>query len=286
VVSGRAVYKERKDNMKRSRRVLGRAAEAVSQAVIPMTLLVVFVLPIAAASQCSYTTLVDGEIYDLAGTQQGDEHFYQLVQPAGYWCAVAVRSEWRSVNPDILLYPEWSGVPPCVGGDLMCQCTLPSGQVDFIALDYTQLTPGTDHYPMITVEGGPGDCHVQWEDGAFELGGMDILRVFFGPTSFLVKVVNVYLTEGAVYRFTFDCEGTDVRMCLFDSGSGAWGSRVQAEFEVGCGQPYVEYTPPASRMYGLVIFNEGGTGGMFELGPILNTAVGSETWGAVKALYR
>ncbi len=272
--------------MKRSGRVAVSAAEMFCEASILVIALLILVLPIGAFAQCSYTTLVDGEVYDLLGAQQDDEYFYQIVQPSSYWCAVAVRGGWRTANPDLLLYPEWADVPPCVDGDLLCECSLPSSQVDFVVLDYTQLTPGADYYAMVTIGDGPGDCYVQWEDGGFELTGMNVFQLFFGPTAFIVRVINVYLIEGATYRFTFDCEGTEVRMCLFYGGAGAWGSRADAEFEVGCGQPYAEYTAPASQMYGLVFFNEGGGGGMFSIGPIVNTPVEPESWGSVKALYR
>jgi hypothetical protein len=267
-------------------RVTVFAANAVCQTATLLAVLILLGLPIAALSQCSYTTLVDGEIYDILGAQQDDEYFYQLVQPSSSWCAVAVRSEWRAVDPDLALYPEWTGVPPCVGGGLMCECNLPSSQVDFIALDYTQLTPGTPCYAMVSIDDGPGDCHVQWENGDIELNGIDVFRLFFGGTSFVVRVLNVYLVQGMTYRFTFNCEGTEVRMCLFYGGREAWGSRADAEFEVGGGEPYHEYTAPESRMYGLVVFNEGGGGGMFEVGPIENTPVEQRTWGVVKSLYR
>jgi hypothetical protein len=263
------------------------AAHAVCQIAALLAVLIFLGLPIAALSQCSYTALVDGEIYDILGAQQDDEYFYQVVQPSSTWCAVAVRTEWRAVDPNLSLYPEWTGVPPCVGGDLVCECNLPSSQVDFIVLDYTQLAPGTEYYAMVSIDDGPGDCHVQWEGGAQELSvGGNTFWHGFGPTSFLVKVLSVYLTEGMTYRFTFDCLGTDVRMCLFYGGAGAWGSRADAEFEVACGQPYQEYTAPASQMYALVMFNEGGTGGEYEVGPIVITPVERKSWGVVKALYR
>lgn len=267
-------------------RVTGPAAKAVRRVAALLAVLFILGLPIAVFSQCSYTTLVDGEIYNILGAQQNDEYFYQFAQPSGYWCAVAVRSEWRAADPDVALYPEWTGVPPCVGGGLLCECNLPSSQVDFIALDYSQVAPGTEYYAIVSISEGPGDCHVQWENGDVELNGIDIFRLFFGGTSFVVRVLNVYLVEGMTYRFTFDCEGTDVRMCLFYGGRASIGSRADAEFEVSCGQPYQEYTAPASQMYGLVVFNEGGGGGMFEVGPIENTPVEHRTWGVVKALYR
>ncbi len=266
--------------------VVSPAGLAFRRIGVVVAFLFVLGTPTAVLSQCTYTPLEYGEMYDIVGAQTGDEYFYQVVHSSSSWTATAVRSAERSVDPNLLLYPDWTGVPPCVSGDLLAESSLGSGYVDFVVLDYNQLAPGAEYYVMVDINDGSGDCNVEWADGWLELNGISVYSLYFGASAFLVDVVNVYLTAGTTYRFEFDCDGTEVRMCLFYGGRGAWGSRSDAEFEVGCGQPYQEYTAPASQMYGIVLFNEGGGGGMFEVGPIVNTPVERQSWGTLKALYR
>jgi hypothetical protein len=122
-------------------------------------------------------------------------------------------------------------------------------------------TPLGTYYALATYGASPANYVFDWDNGPdiFPTGTAVNGSVGGGTGGCgLVKVWDVYLTQGTTYRIWLTSNGSaDVRVSLFRNPTNGsyWASRYNAEFErQPSGTPYT-YTAPASDYYGLVVFN-------------------------------
>ncbi|MCA9759121.1 MAG: T9SS type A sorting domain-containing protein [Candidatus Eisenbacteria bacterium] len=207
-----------------------------------------------------------------------------FAQTNGYWSALGIRAEqslWQ-----FLTYPGPGGSdwPACfggaaVGGDGSV------GDVGFLIGDFNHNPTGT-YYATSFPENGIGTARMEWDDGA-DLLTVDgaIQHRSTGPTDVL-EVWDVFMDENETYEILFDrTGGADTEVLLFRNPGGVyWQPRQAAEvFAEG----HVTYTAPANDWYGIVVVNDNGAPGEYDLG--IRTATNSsseETPGALATELR
>jgi hypothetical protein len=206
---------------------------------------------------CEQTPLV-------SGVPQGatDAEFWSFDQTYPCWSAIGLRRSSGTGNPDLYVYESWDegGAAPSCVDTMLCNCTMPDGDTDFIAGNFHWEDLGT-YYAETSWEYGSGVYTLFW-DAYGEAAPTDgtPISMAMGPTD-IVRVWDVYLEAGREYTFHFSPTGTDLRLSLIPPYE-QWTPRWLAEFETT--GDYV-WTPLLTLPHGLVVFNEGGGSGSFEL---------------------
>ena len=261
----------------------------------PTTAGVAAMLVLAACSlvfgqTCGYHEFVSGEALEYYGITGGTHHYFRVAGYGSRWNVVAVRKYDGDVDPDLQMWPSWSGVwPDCISGGLLEDSVYTSSHVDYIVIDYNQLSAGSDFFFESWASGGSsgGWYRISFEADQSELiVGETVVYRNVNPSTFVAEIWDVPLVAGTTYEFTVLTSGTALEMALFRPTSGptdAWKCRMEAEWDA---TSTCEYTAPVTGRYGLVVYNEDAGGGTFELGPVHNTPVEPTHWGTIKALFR
>jgi hypothetical protein len=207
---------------------------------------------------CEHTPLA-------SGVAQGatDAEFWSFDQTYPCWSAIGLRRSSGTGNPDLYVYKSWDeggATPDCVD-TLLCNCAWTDAEyTDIVVGNFYWEDPGT-YYAETSWEYGSGVYTVFW-DAYGEAAPTDgtPISMSMGPTD-LVRVWDVYLEAGREYTFHFNPTGTDLRLALFPPYEH-WTPRWNAAFETAGN---AVWTPLLTLPHGLVVFNEGGGTGSFEL---------------------
>jgi len=219
------------------------------------TALAAAVPPVAA---CTYNTLTSGTPVTTTGTPA----YYQFLQAAPYWTAVAVRPEGTS-DWDLAVYQNTTGEPNCVT-NILASSTLGGSSVDFVIGDFNHNSTNT-YYAKAYRWSGSDEAQVQWDDGTDQLAvdAPPISRSM--STGQVIEVWDVYLTGGQSYAFHFDhWSSEDYKIFVFQNpGSTYWANRASA---VASSSGCFGLTPSVTDFYAVVVINEGGVAGTYTLG--------------------
>ena len=189
---------------------------------------------------------------------------YSFHQSLEYWSAVGVRADGPETNWNVASYgtPTGSWWPVCFS-DLLAQTYHPAGYVDFVAGNFNRGhgSLGT-YYARVSEESGPGDARTEWDGGGgtFSVGGV----VTDGMTSDdLLRIWDIYLEKGVDYHLYLQRYGADLRAAVLGPEAGPWQSRFDAlvDTEGEC----AHFIPNASTFHGLVVTNDDGQNGSYEL---------------------
>src|SRR5262249_29742518 len=118
---------------------------------------------------------------------------------------------------------------------------------------------------------GSGSGAVEWDDGGTI---NDIIDAEASPpTSTITRTTgpravlecwDMYMTQGTQYQFFLSSSGPPVKLFLFPA-TMAWGSRSDAILQVPAGTTAVPYTATTTGFHGVVVVNEDGTAGTYNL---------------------
>ncbi|MEZ4650036.1 MAG: hypothetical protein R3E97_14855 [Candidatus Eisenbacteria bacterium] len=186
-----------------------------------------------------------------------------FAQSNGYWSALGIRAEdsrWL-----FLIYPDPFGSdwPACFGGGALGAGDS-AGEVSFLIGDFNHNPTGT-YYTSSFSYNGIGTARMEWDDGP-DLLTVDgaIQHRSTGPTDVL-EVWDVFLDADTTYEILFDRTGAaDTEVLLFrNPGDVYWRSRQSAEVSA---EGHVTYTAPTNDWYGIVVVNDNGEAGAYDLG--------------------
>lgn len=206
-----------------------------------------------AGAQCGYTALTSGTPVAV-GTSPS---FFTINQTNNYWTAVAVAPQ-SGTDWDISVWQDTYPYPGCVT-TLLAGSALGGSAVDFIVGDYNFNAFGT-RYIEANRYSGSGNASLEWNatNGQLVVNGPRVTCAFSALT---VYVYDVYLQAGTTYAFGFDRTGSaDIHWFLFrNSTQGTcWMRRLDADFDATVG---LNYTPPTSGFYGVVLVDDNGLQG-------------------------
>jgi hypothetical protein len=194
------------------------------------------------------------------------ETFKSFTQSAAYWTAVGVRgsSDW-----EIGVYQNPSGDEPgvCLSSPLAFSTQV--GVADLIVGDFNAGAniPGTFYVrPWRAL--GTSTGTLEWDDGANALPVGGALTHRTTGSADVLECWDVGLTAGNTYGIFFPHTGTaDLKVLLFrNPGSTYWAPRSARVLESAT---HATYTAPATDWYGLVVVNDNGADGVYDLGVYL-----------------
>jgi len=205
------------------------------------------------SAQCSVTPLSSGAVVVNSVTPK----YFSFEQTLDSWAAVAVRStagnDW-----DLTVFDEAAPSPTCVTGTLANSVT--GSGVDFVIGDFNHTPVGTDHV-RVNRDVGAGSGYVEWHQGGIPLVPNGAIFTVATSISDVITVFEATLTAGVPYRIYFWHDvAVDAKVLLFKSnGATYWAGRSSAVLVSDNG---FDYTPPTTDVYGIVVVNDnGGTGG-------------------------
>jgi hypothetical protein len=210
------------------------------------------------------TPLEDGDIE--ITTPGWPSQDFSFLQQEGVWAAVGVRS---SEDWNIAVKEHMSGgTPPssCATG-LLSQSTLPNDPqvVDFVVGDF-HLNPLGDFHVNAYAGAGSGEGTVEWEFSPYPITHNGALRQFGTDADDVLRVYDVFMVEGHEYQIQFSrINGlADSRFLLFESsGETYWAPRSERVLESSTA---TTYTPTSTGYHGLVLVNDNGLFGIYEIG--------------------
>ena len=210
-----------------------------------------------ATAQCTYTSLSSGVAVTVSTTPTPAS----FNQASPYWTAVAVRpasgSDWNiEVDQNV------GAAPNCVSG-LLASSVRTTG-VDLVVGDFNAGHDALAIYrPLLTRASGAGNATVEWDDGANALTVNGPIVTRTTDATDVIEVWDVFLTAGVGYTINFSRTGADAKALLFKSGAGAyWAGRNSAQLELTASG---SYTPSATGYYGIVVINDNGASGSYNL---------------------
>lgn len=177
---------------------------------------------------------------------------FSFSQTQMFWTGVAVNPSGND-DKDLYVFDQPDGFD-----GVLANSTSMTG-TDFVVGDFNHNTTAT-YYAQPSFGDASASYVMEWNDDADAIQiGTDINGSVGGASGGcgLIKVRDVYLTQGRSYRFLILTNGSaDIRMSLFRNPSSAtfWAGRSAAEFEVGNADGRT-YAAPESDWYGVVVFN-------------------------------
>jgi hypothetical protein len=209
-------------------------------------------------------------------------NYYNVPVPITfYWSGVGVRSAPGS-DWDVEWYNSFSyqqaAAPVCFANPMAGSNT--SGRVDFTVVSFeTNRTPSNTVYgARVSRFAGTGNGTVEWD-----LKGVSITKDGSGVSSGsnwtqVMDVYDVRLVAGTTYTFDLTKTGSaDIKMLLFTSNgqNGPYAAgRPEAVFETG--DRYVVYTAPVTEWFGVVLVNDNGLAGTYNVKVHTGVPVGVE----------
>jgi len=207
---------------------------------------------------CEQTPLVSGSPQTVT---EGAYWSFEQTYPS--WTAIGLLRSSGTGNPDLYIYKSWDeggATPGCVD-TLLCSSIWTGGEyVDFVVGDFNRVPLGT-YYAETSWEFGTGTYTIDWDAYGADLptDGTTV-SLAMGPTD-IVRVWDVYLEEGREYTFDLDSSGAGFRMALFEPYEH-WTGKGGEVWDVGGAYAW---TPFVTDVYGLVVYNEDGGSGSFDL---------------------
>jgi hypothetical protein len=196
--------------------------------------------------------------------------FYRFTQSTPYWSAVGVRSSGLGVRGsgadwDVEVFLNGSGAdwPYCFRTLLATSRAYSS--VDFVIGDFNHNPPDT-YYARVHQASGSGSAVTEWDDSSDQIlvGGPLIQRIT--DEDDVLEVWDVLLTGGTQYDLTFlPAVFVDARVLIFQSQNGTyWAGRVNSMIETEAA--HTLFTAPADDWYAVVVVNDNGLAGTYQLG--------------------
>lgn len=196
------------------------------------------------------------------------ENSFSFNQTNNFWSAVGVRRTTPGVDWDIEddSGTAGPGYPNCLSGVLASSTGL-ADSVDFVVGDFNFNTPGTYYTrPHMFTTGGGGGAYVEWSGGAQALSvNAPLVTGNTGATDVL-QIWDTYLVAGHQYTFTFMPTGAAATKILLFRNGGAttlWEGRAAREFSA---TGSTNYTAPTTGWYGVVVVNDDGGSGSYQVG--------------------
>ena len=222
----------------------------------------------------------------------GAESYFSFTQPTSNWAGVAVRSGTSS-DWDLETYTllGGTGYPTCMSG-LLASSSYGAGVVDFVVGNFHHNANSTYYVrPHLYQDIGAVGATVQWTPGGdiMYVGGP--FQTFSTGPGDIIRVFDMYLSAGTTYTFRMLRSGTCVpTLMLFRNPAGVyWAGRASAAFSMGVGT--ATYTAPDDGIYGLVVVNDNGQTGSYDIqvgtcdAPAALTAGASVVMPAVENYY-
>ena len=232
--------------------------------------------------QCVSTTNL---ALDTPVTTASSQGYYTLEQDQFYWCGVGVRgangSDW-----DIEVFQPvtfgTSRYPTCFSGPLAG--SFATGRVDFVVGDFNightePVFPGAGYSVRTFRYSGTGSGTVEWDGDSNTMSKDCGTNGNCGAKSGnnwngMLDVWDLYLFGGRRYTFSFARTGADIKFLLFGS-TGTTGTffapRSAAYFETTA--PTWEFIAPDTGWYGVVLVNDNGLTGTYQVtvqtGPVV-----------------
>jgi hypothetical protein len=191
--------------------------------------------------------------------------FNSFTQTDPAWTAVGVRA--NSGDWEIEVNSSPSGGPPgtCQSGYLASSVRTPP-TVDFVVGDFNPggNLPGTYYARPFRLPGASTVAAVEWDSGAntITVGSQPIHRGT--DASDVLEIWDVFLTAGQTYGVFFSHGGAaDVKVMIFRNPGGTyWAPRDSAVYQKS---GHGNYTAPATGWYGVVVVNDNGGSGYYDL---------------------
>ncbi len=190
--------------------------------------------------------------------------YVSFTQSWYYWTAIGVRStsDWDIV---VNSSPTGADPPACQSGILATSTGV--GVADFVVGDFNSgANPLGTYYAHLYRFAGTGYGSVEWDSDHDLLvtSGGSIRRTFSGNQ--VLDCSDVRLVAGQAYNISFTrSPGLDAKVLLFRNAAGGayWAGRGAAVYAAsGNGT----YTAPSTGYYGLVVVNDNGAEGQYDLG--------------------
>ncbi len=185
---------------------------------------------------------------------------YRFAEYEHNWSAVGVRS---TSNWNLQIIQDQSGAAPptCVYGALAGSFS-PEAGVDFAVGDFNHNLRQEYHVTFSRPSGSDGAV-VEWDDGSDLTVGAPPVERITGADDVL-ETFDVFLTAGQIYNIHFLRYGdADTRFYMYRSFNGSmWGFPSTS---VLTGTFSGQYTAPATDWYGIVVVNNNGGSGFYEL---------------------
>jgi hypothetical protein len=209
-------------------------------------------------------------------------NYYNVPVPITfYWSGVGVRSAAGS-DWDVEWYESFSyqqaAAPVCFANPMAGSNS--TGKVDFALVSFeTNRTPSNTVFgARVSRFGGSGTGTVEWD-----LKGVTIAKDGAGVSSGnnwtqVMDIYDVRLVAGTTYTFDFTHTGSaDIKLLLFTTNgqTGPYAAgRSGAVFETS--GRYMVYTAPATEYYGVVLVNDNGVAGTYNVKVLTGVPVGVE----------
>jgi hypothetical protein len=186
---------------------------------------------------------------------------YRFTQYDHNWSAVGVRStsNWDlQINTD----PSGAAPPTCASGTIAGSFS-PGGGVDFAVGDFNHNLRQEYHVTFARPSGSDGAV-VEFDGGSDLTVDAPPVERTTGPNDVL-ETFDVFLNAGQAYNIHFTRDGAaDARFYLYRSFNGSmWGFPSTSELT---GTSSGQYTAPESDWYGIVVVNDNGASGSYEVG--------------------
>ncbi len=200
------------------------------------------------------------------------ERYYTIDQTSDFfWTAVGVRgaSDW---NLEVYGSPSGGTYPTCFTS-VLGSSSLAAPTVDFVVANFNNAILAAPYGVRVHLNNdlGSGSGTVEWDDGGTVNDVIDaeaspptpaITRTT-GPNDVL-ECWDMYMTQGTQYQFFLSSSGPPVKLFLFPA-TMSWGSRSDAILQVTAGTTAVPFTATTTGFHGVVVVNEDGTAGTYEL---------------------
>jgi hypothetical protein len=188
--------------------------------------------------------------------------YYSFNQQDTYWTVVGTHAVSPSVDWDVstFQYLQGGSVPDCFGG-LLTTSSAGSGTTDLTVGDFN--LPGNavgTYYSHPYRYNGESDAWTEWDGGADQIiVGNPFTHTVLSDSDF-VRCWDVFLTAGQQYTIEFLHDaGINAKLLLFQSHNAPyWADRSSAALQ---SSTTTTFTAPATDFYGLVVVNDGGSGG-------------------------
>jgi hypothetical protein len=230
----------------------------VRRLVAPLCAFLCLLAP-AARAQCNFLTLATG-VPQSSAVDPAQARFSPAV---GSFMAVGARSG-ANTNHSYKVGSGSAGFPTCVSGVLANSAT-PSG-VEVVVGDYR---PGHNtagaRYTQAVRSAGSGDVTFEWEGTARALtAGEPADSTYQAPN--VLDVYQAFLEGGNPYTLNFTRTGADLKVLVFaNPGAGTyWEGRGGASMLLTLTEPTL-FVPPSSDDYAMVVVNDDGGVGTYEL---------------------
>jgi hypothetical protein len=196
-----------------------------------------------------------------------------------FWSGVGVRGSSGDWDIEVFDQGGWhlTSYPTCFGFPLAG--SYGSSTVDFVVGDFNDnQTPPGEYGVRAYRYDGTGGATMEWDSGAETLTKDDGIGVSSGSGwTGLLDVYDVSLTAGITYYFQLTHPPTaDIRVLIFTSyGSPDYYYVVPRSARAAESPgPWMTYQAPATDRYGVVVVNENGAAGGYNLKVWSTTQVG------------